>query len=270
MVTPGGFDPERPDMVTSALTRVLADWTSMVQSVDRLRRQLETIHAEVGHLRRELAYRSGDGQRLAEVAGRQSDLHERVAELDTRLSGFDERLSNVLAQVDAATGVRGQSAADMAHHDRVKDYRAFLEQDLGNLLVEVGRSGAGLGPRERAVLAARVCQWLFQDPEIDDARVAEEVRSSIRAPLTDQLAQRAAQVCDRARDLRRSIPPGRAHRWEFAYVPDTRPIEGRQEPCVGSAENGVVRFVVSPAYVVDGDLWLSPQSVFVTEWEDED
>jgi hypothetical protein len=233
--------------------RPFDDWISWAE--DQIVRQSAEIE--------ELKLRSA--QATAELAVARSEFQEAQAfaqrltshdELDQRMNELDGRLNKVLALVNDNLG-GGQSEQDILHHTHASEYVSLVEQRVLSLMLDVFRDSLAT-PQDKAKFVASACAALFGSREVRE----EDLISSMGPGLPAPAIERAREICAQVRALRTKIDDGRPQSWRFECTQGIGIDPDWQEPWAGSVADGVVDFVVAPAYVVDSDTLLAKQWVF--------
>jgi hypothetical protein len=170
---------------------------------------------------------------------------------------LDQRLNKVLALFDDKLG-GGQTEEGMLHHSYAKEYLSLVEQQIGSLAVDVFSFFPGCSPRDKAWFISAVCRALFGSPEVR----GQEVMAALPGAVPPSVAQHVGDICAEAQALREKVAQGRSQVWDFDHTPGGEVDPDRQTLWVGSVADGVVDFVVAPAYVVDSDKLLEKQRVF--------
>jgi hypothetical protein len=227
-----------------------AVWAALAQqrsAVEQLARKSQDTSEELAALGSSLA----DGRRSAQA------FRDTAAELRQRMDDLDRRLNKILAIVEEKIG-GGQTEQGMQHHDYVGEYVTLVEQKITGLALEVLPDGAGATPREKAVFVAKVCAALFQGPVI----LEQQLIDSLSPAVSEEAVQRVREICADAADLRTKVTRGRPQHWDFVCSPGVPVDAKRQEPWTGADREGLIEFVVAPAYRVDSDTMLCKQKVF--------
>lgn len=219
--------------------------TAQAAAIDELRRQSSEIYRELTVVKSELH----ETRALAEKPPPGSD------DLQHRMNHLDQRLNKILALFDDKLG-GGQSEQGMLHHSYVKEYVSLVEQQILSLTVGIFRS---ISPRDKARFVAFVCDALFGSSEVHE----QELMDALPRGASRSAIQSAREICANARTLRDKVARGRPQRWDFDYTAQAEIDPDWQEPWAGSVDDGVVDFVVAPAYVVDSDTLLAKQWVFI-------
>jgi hypothetical protein len=232
----------------------LEDWIAWVQA--KIHSQAEAINLmgrQVADARRELA---ATAAQLAETRVTPQSSGD-PDELKHQMDNLDRRLNKILALLDTRLG-GGQSEEGMAHHAYVEEYVTLVEQQVHALAVGIFRACSGVTPRDKAQFVAYVCDALFATAEVRE----QEFIEALPAELPDSVIRQARDTCAQARALRVKAAESRHQRWSFDFTPAAAIDDEWQQPWVGSVDDGIVAFVVAPAYLVDSDTLLSKQWVF--------
>jgi hypothetical protein len=236
---------------------------------------LHRLSSEVSELKAANSRLADDFDRLASQAGLSESEIRSVLEpvfsgLDRRIANVDGRLDDLLAQRDNQQRDDQQSGDkrsedDMAHYDYATKFQALVEQSVIGLVRDTGQQQR---PRfhRKAEQVADVCRSLFGEAPPDPKRIQAILEPG--AHLRPQIPARIADTCAAAVALRTKITRGRSQRWVFDAQPNVPVDPGRQEVWTGCPPEGLVLFVVVPAYVVDVDTWLSKQIVFTAASDD--
>lgn len=228
---------------------ITAELTRQQAVMQQLSIQLAELSHEVPVLRSALTESRLSAQTLRSAS----------VELRQRMDDLDRRLNKVLALIEENFG-GGQTEQAMQHHDYVDEYVALVEQKVVGLALEILPDGTQATAREKAEFVAEVCAGLFGAPQVID----EQLIGLLPVAAAEEAIQRMREICACARALRAKVTQGRPQRWEFGYEP--APVDSQwQEPWTGAARDGVVEFVVTPAYFVDTNTLLHKQKVFTSE-----
>ncbi|MEU6215571.1 hypothetical protein ABZ891_37480 [Streptomyces sp. NPDC047023] len=179
-------------------------------------------------------------QRLTILERDHNDLRRKYAEQQLRLQRMEDRLDALLAARSEAQGSHRNEHLDIA-----RQYTVCVEQRVQSF----ARTAAPPGGRRDALLCSigRVCAVLFgPEPPTTGA-----VLTAVDRARLDPLAGAAAQLCDRANDLRRRAQAtGLPFSWDFEFVPGDLLDPAWQEawpPCDPDLPG---LSVVAPAYLV--------------------
>jgi uncharacterized protein YicC (UPF0701 family) len=185
------------------------------------------------------------------------DLRGQLSEARQEAADLDRRLTKILALLDDKLA-GGQSEEGMQHHAYAQQYVSLVEQQILALAVAVFRAFPDAPPSEKAEFVAFTCKQLFGAAEVAESDFID----ALLPDLPEEVFRLARQICVLARDLRGKAAQGRRQRWSFDFAPGAPINPGTQLPWPGSAPNGVVTFVVAPAYVVEAGTLLARQWVF--------
>jgi hypothetical protein len=233
----------------------LDEWMSFVGA--ELRRQGIMI-TQLGRQSAEISQElSALNSSLAESRLMAQGMRGDAADLRQRLDDLDRRLNNILALFETRLG-GGQTEQGMQHHDYAQQYIALVEQKIMSLALDTVPGGAHATPREKAEFVALMCADLFGAAEIAEQQLIGRLPESAAASVL----HRIRDICAEARTLRAKIAQGRPQRWEFNCELGVPVNAEWQEPWTGAAYDGMVEFVVAPAYVVDSGTLLMKQRVF--------
>lgn len=229
------------------MSRIAAELAQQKAAISQLIRQTESIGGELSALRSTLAENRLTAQSLR---GTSADMRQRMDDLD-------RRLNKVLALIQDHVG-GGQSELAMQHHDYVDEYVALVEQKITGLALDILPDGVRAAPRDKAAFVAAACADLLGTPEV----LERQLIGRLPPGTQEETIRRTRDICAGARALRAKVAQGRPQRWEFG-CDIASPIDTRwQEPWTGAALDGVIEFVVAPAYVVDENTLLCKQKVF--------
>lgn len=221
--------------------------------------RLAAVSQEVSALRSE----------LQQVRAQAKASAEGPAGLRDQMADIDRRLNKILALVNDKLG-GGQTEEGMLHHTYAKEYVSFVEQKLGLLTAHFFRVFPG-SPQDKAQFVATLCEYLFAHPEVHEDELVDGLQGDVDDPQVQQaLIQQARDLCAQARALRGKAAVGRRQHWEFGCTPGNALNADWQEPWRGSDHEGVVAFVVAPAYIVDDRTPLTKQWVFVVGGQETD
>ncbi|MFD9411278.1 hypothetical protein ACFWBN_30235 [Streptomyces sp. NPDC059989] len=179
-------------------------------------------------------------QRLTILERDHNDLRRRYAEQQLRLVQMENRLDALLAARSAPQGTHRNEHLDIA-----RQYSVCVEQRVQSFV----RTAESLGQRSDARLRSigRVCAVLFG---VESPTVGAVLTAVGRARL-DPLADSAAQLCDRASDLRRRAQgTGIPFSWDFELVPGDLLDPAWQEAWPPCDPDLPALSVVAPAYLV--------------------
>jgi len=213
--------------------------------IDHLKRQSAEVNAQLAIVRSELQATVALAKGPAETA-----------ELKHRMRELDQRLNKILALVNDRLG-GGQNEQGMLHHSHAQEYVSLVEQHVMSLMRQV-LQGEDATPMEKAGFVALVCAALFDSPQVRQEDLIRNLGPNAPASTVDH----ARDICTRARALRGKVADGRRQRWRFDFTYGVGLDAAWQEPWAGSFPDGLVDFVVCPAYVVDSDTLLVKQRVF--------
>jgi hypothetical protein len=231
----------------------LEEWIAWVSAqIGRLTAEVDRLTSQATEIHRELSGFVVDFRKVRNLPREGADLRRCIDELD-------QRLNNVLDLVEQQISGHGPTEQAMLHHDYAAEYLALVEQKILALALDVLDERIAT-PLEKAEFVAFMCLQLFGEPEVREDRML----GHLRPDRAGTLAGRIQDICAQARELREKAARGRPQRWDFTCVRGAPPDAERQEPWPGSAEEGVVDFVVAPAYVVDSDTLLKKQRVYIT------
>jgi hypothetical protein len=224
--------------------------TGQKAAIRQLIRQSADLKEELAALRSSIT-----GSRLSAqgLRGASADLRQRMDDLD-------RRLNKILALVEESLG-GGQTEQAIQHHDFADEYTALVEQKITGLALDILPEGTRSTPREKAVFVAAVCADLFQAPEV----LEQQLIGRLPDAAPEETVQRMRDICAEARDLRAKVAHGRPQRWEFGCRIAAPVDDHWQELWTGAAHDGVIDFVVTPAYFVDSNVLLRKQKVFTVE-----
>jgi hypothetical protein len=259
MSTPGRHTPVRVIIESTGTLTTLEDWMYWVEQ------EIRTHTAALNELGQRTERQSA--QLRAELTAAQAELQETralaqqpqpgAAALVHRIEDIDHRLNKVLALFTERLG-GGQTEEGMLHHAHASEFVSLIEQGILALTRDYFQAVSGGSARNKAEFASHVCQALFADPEVQEHRLVDGLCQDGAAAA----APRARQLCADARTLRGNAAKGRPQRWEFRCTEGAPLNPDKQLAWTGSDEDGVVAFVVAPAYVVDADTVLEKQRVF--------
>jgi hypothetical protein len=187
------------------------------------------------------------------------------ADLVGRIDDIDHRLNKVLALFTERLG-GGQTEEGMLHHAHAGEFVSLIEQGILPLTRDYFQVVPGGSARGKAEFASYVCHALFAGPEVQEEQLVDGLTRDSAAAA----ASRARQLCADARTLRDKAATGRPQRWEFGCTEGAPLDPDWQLAWTGSDEDGVVAFVVAPAYVVDAETVLEKQRVFTVAAADRD
>jgi hypothetical protein len=252
----------------------IADWILKAnEALAGLRAQNTWVATQISTLTARQADRDRAEQESARTASGsmktwRREMDQSLADLRAQIAALGQRLNQTLEAVDTLTAaVAGQGAGGsvrqsedgIAHHTHAQNYRAIRDQQIRMLLQHVRTlDGKALGNREKAEFMADVCAELFgpKQAAADDVidRLAERYYvTGIQHSLAD--------LCAEVRTLREKTSHGRPQRWEFGCAPGAAVEAGWQEEWPNAVQDGVVEFVVAPAYIVDDGTVLVNQMV---------
>jgi hypothetical protein len=262
MSTPGRRTPFQVLIESEGTAFTLEDW---MYWVDQEIKTLVAAHNELidivkqeqqqsAHLRAEMAKAQAELRKTRALA---QQLQPGVADVVKRIDGIDHRLNKVLALFTERLG-GGQTEEGMAHHSYAGEFVSLIEQGILGLTRDLFQAVPGGSVRHKAEFASYVCQVLFAAPEVEEQRLVD----GLHQEGAQAAVPRARQLCADARKLRGKAATGRPQRWEFDYTKGEPLDPDRQLAWTGSDEDGVVAFVVAPAYIVDADTVLEKQRVF--------
>jgi hypothetical protein len=178
-------------------------------------------------------------------------------DIQRRMDYLDQRLNKILALFDDKLG-GGQTEEGMLHHSHAKEYLSLVEQQIGSLAVDVFYFFPRSSPRDKAWFIASVCHALFGSPEVR----GQEVMAALPGAVPSSVTRHVGDICAEAQALREKVALSRSQVWDFDHTPGSDVDPDRQTLWVGSVADGVVDFVVAPAYVVDSNKLLEKQWVF--------
>jgi hypothetical protein len=204
--------------------------------------------------------------------------HERrLIGLERDLTGGEQSLKHLQAgfrrlesRIDALLAARTRERPDVAttvhsaHRAIADEFRPFVEQRLQAVARELAAQPEWEASYQRREIVPRLIailsKHLFSDRAITyTSHVMEELYISDRTVAHDLFTV----TRDKARDLRRrSREAGLAARWDF-NLGSANVDPNRQDAWLGCDGSGEVLFVVSPSYLVDGQLYAK-QLVFTS------
>jgi len=233
-----------PDGVPVALSA----WLTGIQQ------QLQSLLAADPGLRAELA-----GLRARDV------VPPAVEELQRRIQAVDHRLNDLLDRIDGADTAGRRTAQDMAHYEHANEFRTLVGQKVLMLVRSFRPHSLRPLARRKAELVAAVCRELFDTDPPDPRRLAARLDDMEQLPEGSE--QRIAELCAAATALRAKAGTGQRQHWRFDARRGAPPDAATQDLWVGSADDGVIDFVVVPAYVAGGaePRQHTQQQVFTVE-----
>ncbi len=175
-----------------------------------------------------------------------------IAQLEDTVTILDERQA-----VDLASAAeQRRDVADRRHISQTElaeIYVSFCEQELMSLASEAVKFYTSRSPRREwlARLIGTFCLNLFRKaPENDVSLLGLPRRSN------DELLSYAEEILERARALHdRARSSGLPYQWDFHFRPGRRLDEKWQEPWSSCDGRRRAKFLVTPAYVVDGVIY---------------
>ena len=241
---------DSPGNAPFTFERWMADITLAIQelngAVAELRRQAGEVRSEIAALR---AMNDDTKQQMLSLL-RGSD------DLQVRMNGLDERLDSVLAMVNSRFDVDSQTEQGMLHHEYAKQYLSLVEQKAVAIARDIYTT-----PFDKAGFIAALCRDLFETTEVRE----QDLMHRLPYGVPSQTVHRAREICADARSLRDKIAGSRDQRWDFSFARGAEVDATWQEIWPGSELDGVIDFVVAPAYVVDHGARLTKQRVFTAQ-----
>jgi hypothetical protein len=120
--------------------------------------------------------------------------------------------------------------------------------------------GYGISARETGMFVARICFWLFAEREVRERDLLDHLPGGLSAKALRDIET----VSGAARHLRMRVSMTEGpQRWDFHHEVGVPLDEIWQERWFGSEIDGVVEFVVAPAYVVSDAVFVR-QRVFTS------
>jgi hypothetical protein len=256
MSQPGGGRLRVRLVVDSDRTGVFSfeEWMSKVaRAIDQLADEVRELHEQAADIRSELAalktMNDTGEQRLRSILHGSDDLQGRMNDLD-------QRLDSVLAQLNNQFGASSQTEQGMRHHEYAAEFTSLVEQKAVAIARDICATVL-----EKAQFVAAVCIDLFGAGEVRE----QDLMSRLPGEVPVRTIRRVQEICADARSLRAKASESRAQRWDFRCDRGVPVDDSWQQVWAGSDLDGVVDFVVAPAYVVDANVLLTKQLVFTTK-----
>ncbi len=240
-VTDGGLDIPRTVSVESAVkaaTDVKGTLAELVQQVIRVSQEV-------------LVLIDDDWLGCEDLRKENDVLRRKLTEAEDTIAQLDSRLSALLSD---RTRKRGDlSTEDQTHHLEIAErFRLLVDQRLQWLARRSmdGKRSSRSQRQELARLVENCCSALFEGPEIDEERLQALLSVSDAGP-----DQSVRGICEGAGRIRASIAEsGLPHRWAFDFQPNVD-IDPSYQERWNSCQAGKVKFVVTPGYVVNGQVF---------------
>jgi len=177
------------------------------------------------------------------IAQRISHVEASMSQMQEDITVLDDRQSRQLAMIDSErTDVSDNR--HVAQLDIARQYVSFVEQDLFSLArEEIVVSFRSRSPRHEwiARLIASVCAGLF--------RVGSDPVLLVKSTQHDRVLARARDIRSQADRL------NLGYHWDFYFKPGRQLDEAWQQPWGRCDPAHATKFLVAPAYVVDGTLY---------------
>ena len=181
------------------------------------------------------------------AAGRRN--RQAIRELAARVGVLERQLVTAAPALVQASARRSDLQA--VHQVAARRYRQFLDQELMGAVSDIWKltdqAGGSEPSRRRAEIARDMAFCLFGLPVVAEETACHliGIPDGAGPAIIGQLAAVASQ-------LRADASSPAASSWHFAFAADA-PLDGRyQEPWRECNPDAPVRWVVTPAYVVDG------------------
>jgi hypothetical protein len=172
-----------------------------------------------------------------------------IQELAGRVSVLEKRLAAATPAIAQASARRSDLQA--AHQVAARRYRQFLDQELMSAVSDIWKltdlERGTEQSRRRAEIARDISFCLFALPVVaeETARRLLRIPEGARSAIIANLAAVASQLRADASSLTASP-------WHFAFMADAHVDSHYQESWRECDPDAPVRWVVTPAYVVDG------------------
>ncbi|MGW2253476.1 hypothetical protein ACWCXH_25255 [Kitasatospora sp. NPDC001660] len=193
-----------------------------------------------------------------EIASSQLDavIHE-VRQVQDQIRGLEEKLHAVLAEwTRSRTDLTGSS--DELHRRTAGELEQFINQKLQPLAL-VASANINDGTRRRKRIAQLINRLFlcYLAPSGVDLRRARRILQCRKGDdiwlSAGNAALRAKQILDTARNL------GVEFVWDYGFDPEFPVNDDRQKVWSSCDPSGDIAFVVTPAYVADGECFLHQQ-----------
>jgi hypothetical protein len=240
--------------------------TNPAETIESAPGDSQGVNFDARRLAEDALRKALDLQQAAEAYNERIYLLEQVNEdLRIKMGRLAEKIERLDLRIDEILGKRTRERRGLArtahakHVGLAERYRVLIEQRIQQTArssYQGQRSSAQL--RERVARSAQeICQALFASADIDYRALtrytgssSENVRTMIHGSIQE------------ARLLRAEIESiGISHDWDFESSESLLIDELRQEPWLSCSPKGAIKFLVSPGYVVDGQM-LCRQRVF--------
>ncbi|MFD8865774.1 hypothetical protein ACFV1F_15595 [Streptomyces sp. NPDC059590] len=203
-----------------------------VQHDENIGDSISGLETEVGSLRKALQ----EAQR--EIAGLRASVEESDARIDSILSQWTRHREDL------------DSLQSEGHRILAEKYVGFVEQALFGL----ARKSVALHPRGEpgeaiSCTVQKLCLEIFGRADAGEARI----RRIVKARSTDALAAHVSKVFSQGIALLREAGSMKDRGfWDFEYSEGELVDADRQQVWGKSDPEGLVRYVVAPAYVANG------------------
>ncbi|MFK0141337.1 hypothetical protein [Streptomyces murinus] len=198
---------------------------------------------------------------------------ERTAKAAEREHGeLRRRLARLERQLGALLAARTEQRDDLAgvehsdHQDIARRFRTLIEQRFQNFARRYADKSVHTMDRPERERVTRLISLLSTQVFTDAIPLSPGIRRELGLPeegghIEQAIANVRRDGCDLAERIHRA---GLSHRWDFEHRAGVPLDPARQEAWPSCDSQAPVRFVISPAYVVNGVVYC-PQYVYTGE-----
>ncbi|MDV7218703.1 hypothetical protein [Streptomyces prunicolor] len=184
---------------------------------------------------------------------------EELSQLRNELRAQDARLNNLL-QLHNQLREELSGAAEGRHHTLAADFKDLMQQEVLRTCITVEACCPSTHEidtqRRRVTLVRRLCRLLFGALPAMNSEVRALFRSTVASagPEAEKhVASLAEPLCAKVNALRAAIAEtGTAFRWDFEVPPGSVYSPEKYQLWQTASAQGLVKYVVIPAYVVPG------------------